>query len=241
VDPAFARRCQAAGLLSYKVFWFERWETASSHEQSLPMGSARHRLHPRHRHVQGFLSAATSTRQAAGQIDAATAAAARDRAHGRRQKLTGAMVHESLRDGGGRRSAGPGLHAFSPELPRRSPWSRSRTSKSDRQPNLPAPRRAPQLAPPHAGQLDDLLEAPSPLRLGIMAEERRRSCGEDDLPRAPTYFAPVLVTSEPQRYEGAWGKSFPPHFFLLSPIQPSELPDQERARRHGDRATLGVT
>ncbi len=102
VAPGFREAMQGAGLLSYKVVWFERWESGLFHasgrypEAALATVST-HDLAT----VRGYLCGRDiDWREKAGQLDAATAAAARAERSLDCRKLRDALRFEGLLDVG---------------------------------------------------------------------------------------------------------------------------------------------
>ncbi|MEZ5861905.1 MAG: 4-alpha-glucanotransferase, partial [Geminicoccaceae bacterium] len=146
VAPGFREAMLDAGLLSYKVVWFERWESGLFHAsgqypQAALATISTHDLAT----VRGYLGGRDiDWRERAGQLDAAEAAAARDERTIDCQRLRDALRYEGLLDDD--LSAGDEPEAIALALHRflaRTPSAIAMAQLEDldgavEQPNLPA-------------------------------------------------------------------------------------------------------
>ncbi len=119
VAPGFRESMTAAGLLSYRVVWFERWESglfkaAKTYPKAALATVSTHDLAT----IRGFLSGRDiDWRETVGQLDAAAATSARRERPKDIKKLCDALVHEKLLDGKGPEAVVIALHRFLARTP----------------------------------------------------------------------------------------------------------------------------
>ena len=119
VAPGFRESMTAAGLLSYRVVWFERWESglfkaAKTYPKAALATVSTHDLAT----IRGFLSGRDiDWRETVGQLDAAAAKSARRERPKDIKKLCDALVYEKLLDGKGPEAVVIALHRFLARTP----------------------------------------------------------------------------------------------------------------------------
>jgi len=119
VAPGFREAMAEAGLLSYRVLWFERWESGLfKASQGYPTGAlatlSTHDLAT----VQGFIKGRDiDWRQTVGQLDGKAAAAARAERATDVRRLIDALAHEHLLDGEDGERVVVALHRFLAKTP----------------------------------------------------------------------------------------------------------------------------
>ena len=179
VAPGFREAMTAAGLLSYRVVWFERWESGlykapSAYPEAALATVSTHDLAT----IQGFLVGRDiDWRLAVGQLDAAAATAARAERAADIRKLADALAHEGLLAGETAEALALALHRYLA----RTPSALAMVQVEDlegaiEQPNLPGTIDAhPNWRRRMSGDLETLLEQNLARRIiEIMAEERPR-------------------------------------------------------------------
>jgi 4-alpha-glucanotransferase len=119
VAPGFREAMMGAGLLSYRVVWFERWESglfraSDSYPEAALATVSTHDLAT----VRGFLLGRDiDWRLEVGQLDAAKAAEARRSRTAEIRRLKDALAHEGLLDGDDPEGLAVALHRFLARTP----------------------------------------------------------------------------------------------------------------------------
>ncbi len=179
VAAGFSEAMTASGLLSYRVVWFERWESGlykapSVYPKAALATVSTHDLAT----IQGFLCARDiDWRLAAGQLDDAQATAVRAERAADIRKLAGALAHEGLLEGETSEALAASLHRFLA----RTPATLAMVQVEDlegaiEQPNLPGTTdEHPNWRRRMAGNVETVFDRPFARHiLEIMAEERPR-------------------------------------------------------------------
>jgi 4-alpha-glucanotransferase len=177
VAEGFREAMLGAGLLSYKVVWFERWESglfraASSYPEAALATVSTHDLAT----VKGFLMGRDiDWRQEVGQLDATAAEAARAARAVDVARLQDALAYEGFLDGDGPDDLLVALHRFLARTPSALAMLQIEDLEGAvEQPNLPGTVDVhPNWRRRMLGGLDGLFEQPLARRLvQAMAEER---------------------------------------------------------------------
>lgn len=178
VAARFREAMTAAGLLSYRVLWFERWESglyraSHSYPKAALATLSTHDLPT----IKGFLAGRDiDWRERVGQLDAKAAADARIERAADRQRLLDALRHEALLDDESDEGLLAALHRFLA----RTPSALAMTQIEDlqgsvEQANLPGTIDAhPNWRRRMTGDLETLTAAPLASRLLAIMRERMR-------------------------------------------------------------------
>jgi len=179
VAPGFREAMMRSGLLSYRVVWFERWESGlykapAVYPKDALATVSTHDLPT----IQGFLVGRDiDWRLEVGQLDARAAAAARTERAADIGKLADALAHEKLLDGNSSEALALALHRFLA----RTPTALAMVQIEDlegavEQPNLPGTTdEHPNWRRRMLGEVDRLFDRPTAAAIvRSMAEERPR-------------------------------------------------------------------
>ncbi len=177
VALGFREAMMAAGLLSYRVVWFERWDSglykaSKTYPKAALATVSTHDLAT----IRGFLVGRDiDWRETVGQLDAAAATSARTGRAADVRKLSDAMAYEKLLDGEGAEALVIALHRFLA----RTPAALAMLQLEDlegavEQPNLPGTiDEHPNWRRRMQGSLDELARAPLATKIfEVMAEAR---------------------------------------------------------------------